>query len=272
MMPVRAIVLTGYGLNCDLETDHCLKRAGAESHRTHINELLAPEGRRHMETAQILILGGGFSWADDHGAGVLMAAKLKNHMGDALEAFVERGGLILGICNGFQALVNLGLLPALPPGTRARTVALTCNDCGNFLDTWVHLRVHASSPCVFTRGMERLELPVRHGEGKFLTDPGTLDALERGNQVVLTYADPSGAPAAGRFPMNPNGSLKDIAGISDPSGRVFGLMPHPEAFSHVTNHPDWTRTLEDLRRKGRPLHTEEGEGVRLFRNAVEHFR
>lgn len=167
----KALVLTGYGLNCDYETDYSLKLAGAESERIHINELIAtetPGSKVSLEGYHILVLGGGFSWADDHGAGVLMASKLRQHLGEQIEQFIEDGNLIFGICNGFQCLVNLGLLPAFEYQYNKRCIALTCNDSGNFIDDWINLKVNSESPCVFTKGITSIELPVRHGEGKFL--------------------------------------------------------------------------------------------------------
>lgn len=275
MTQIKALVLTGYGLNCDYETDFSLKRAGADSRRVHINELIT--GGKHgtgtrLRDYHILVFGGGFSWADDHGAGVLMAAKMKHHLGDELKAFIENGNLILGICNGFQALVNLGLLPGFGGEYRQRNVALTYNDSGNFIDTWVRLTVNPESPCVFTGGMSGLELPVRHGEGKFYASPNTIEQLFFNQQVVLQYANRNGKAADGVWPLNPNGSLRDIAGICDPTGRIFGLMPHPEAFNHFTNHPDWTRMKEALARQGKKDVPLEGEGIRIFRNAVDYIR
>jgi phosphoribosylformylglycinamidine synthase len=148
-------------------------------------------------------------------------------------------------------------------------VALTFNDCGNFRDDWVHLTANDCSPCVFTRGIESIELPVRHGEGKFYAADTVVKRLLKENQVALRYALADGLPAAGRYPFNPNGSVEDIAGICDPTGRLFGLMPHPEAFHHPTNHPDWTRHRE-LERRG-VLRAARTTGVRIFENAVAYF-
>jgi len=275
MKKVKAVVLTGYGLNCDNETDFSLHLAGADSRRMHINELVSKAqsgSARVLEGYQILVFGGGFSWADDHGAGVLMASKMKRHLGEALNAFVDGGNLILGICNGFQALVNLGLLPGIDGRYQDRTVALTHNDSGNFIDAWVNLKINPQSPNVFTKGVTRAEFPVRHGEGKFYAADETLKRLFQNNQVVLQYADDDGNPAGGRWPSNPNGSLSDIAGICDPTGHIFGLMPHPEAFNHFTNHPDWTRRKLALARQGKSIEQEEGGGISIFRNAVDYFR
>ena len=275
MTQIKALVLTGYGLNCDYETDFSLKSAGADSHRVHINELIS--GKKdgveiRLSDYQILVFGGGFSWADDHGAGVLMASKLKHHIGEEIEEFIQDGNLIIGICNGFQTLVNLGLLPGFGGQYRERRVALTYNDSGNFIDTWVRLKVNPASPSVFTKGLSDLELPVRHGEGKFYASDETIEQLFENNQVVLQYDDENGQGAAGLWPLNPNGSLRDIAGICDPTGRVFGLMPHPEAFNHFTNHPDWTRKKQELVRQGEGILQEEGEGINIFRNAVNYIK
>jgi len=272
---IKALVLTGYGLNCDYETDFSLKLAGAESHCIHINEMIT-RGKSglaiDLSNYHILVFGGGFSWADDHGAGVLMATKIRHHLGEQIQQFINDGKLVMGICNGFQALVNLGLVPGFNLSYKERHVALTYNDSGNFVDNWVQLKINEKSPCVFTKGISTLDLPVRHGEGKFYAEDETIHRLLENNQIALQYADENGDPAGGKWPMNPNGSIKDIAGICDPSGRIFGLMPHPEAFNHYTNHPNWTLKKEALQRQGKAIESEEGEGIKIFRNAVEYLR
>jgi phosphoribosylformylglycinamidine synthase I len=275
MTNVRALVLTGYGLNCDYETDYSLKTAGAESNRVHINELIEWERSapgKGLSNYHILVFGGGFSWADDHGAGVVMALKLKYNIGEQIHRFIRDGKLIIGICNGFQALVNLGLLPGFENNYRERRVALTCNDSGNFIDQWVSLKTDPATPCVFTRGLSRIELPVRHGEGKFFASGADIGLLLKNKQVVMQYADETGNRANGIWPSNPNGSLMDIAGICDPTGRIFGLMPHPEAFHSYINHPDWTRRKEALKRDGKRIESREGDGISIFRNAVDYIR
>jgi phosphoribosylformylglycinamidine (FGAM) synthase-like amidotransferase family enzyme len=209
---------------------------------------------------QILAFGGGFSWGDDHGAGVIQALRLKTNLGDQLLEFVAGEKLVIGICNGFQTLVNLGLLPGIDGDYTKRSVALTYNDCGNFRDQWVLTAINPESPCVFTRGMETIELPIRHGEGKFFADDKTLAAITKSQQIVLQYALPDGQPADGAFPYNPNGSLADIAGICDPAGRIFGLMPHPEAYNHMTNHPDWMRRLQQQKKEGTRIDDRTGGG------------
>jgi phosphoribosylformylglycinamidine synthase len=270
MTPVNALVLTGYGLNCDYETDNALKLSGAESHRVHINDLI--QGKERIDDYHILVFGGGFSWGDDHGAGVLFAAKLRFNLHQPLEKFIVSGKLVIGICNGFQALVNLGLLPGFDGKYQERRVALVANSSGNYIDTWVNLKINPRSPCVFTRGISQIELPVRHGEGRFYASEEDMADLLRQDQVVAQYTDEKGGEANGRWPLNPNGSLKDVAAICDPSGRIFGIMPHPEAFNHFTNHPDWTRKKEALARQGKKISDESGDGLQVFRNAVDFIR
>jgi len=275
MKAVNVLVLTGYGLNCDNETAYAFELAGASARRVHINALIA--GAVSLSDFQILVFGGGFSWGDDHGAGVIQAVRMKTSIGKDLFDFIEKGNLVMGICNGFQTLVNLGLLPGFDLSGRRnenaqRSVAVTFNDCGNFRNQWVNMRVNTESPCVYTRDLTELELPVRHGEGKFYTDPETLKRLTDNQQVALRYALPDGRPADQAFPYNPNGSIDDIAGICDPTGRIFGLMPHPEANNHWTNHPDWPLMKEKLKRKGKPLPSGLTPGLKMLANGVEYFK
>jgi phosphoribosylformylglycinamidine synthase len=270
MKKVKALILTGFGLNCDTETALAFELAGAQAHKVHINSLIA--GREKLSDYHILAFGGGFSWGDDHGAGVIQALKLKNHIGSDLLSFVGEGKLAIGICNGFQALVNLGLLPGFDGDDTRRSVAITFNDCGNFRNQWVHLAGNRRSPCVFSRGIDLADYPVRHGEGKVIADPKVIAQLVANHQVVFQYADSKGGPAKGAFPLNPNGSMEDIAGICDPTGRIFGLMPHPEAYNHFTNHPDWTREKERLKRRGETLDTGMTIGIQLFKNGVDYIQ
>jgi phosphoribosylformylglycinamidine synthase subunit PurQ / glutaminase len=261
----KALVLYGYGLNCDYETAFALDQAGAEAVRVHTTDLL--ENPKILWDYHLLAVPGGFSWGDDHGAGVILALRLKLALGSALQEFIAGGRLVLGICNGFQVLVNLGLLPGLPDHPEARLAALIPNDCGNFRDAWVNLKA-MSSKCVFTQGLELLELPIRHGEGKFYAPVEILAELWDRGQIALKYATPEGRPAMGRFPDNPNGSLMDIAGICDATGRVLGLMPHPEAYVSSLQHPVWTRAKESWRRRGEPYPEQVGAGLAIFKNAV----
>lgn len=269
-MTVKALVLAGYGQNCDIETAFAFELAGAKAERVHINTII--ERPDTIDGFDIMAFGGGFSWGDDHGAGVVQATRMRTHLGERLVRFIEKGKLVMGICNGFQCLVNLGLLPGFDGDYTKRSVALTNNDCGNFRNDWVWLSANGSSPCVFTRGLDLIELPVRHGEGKFFADEAMMDRLENYGQIALKYANPNGAPANGAFPRNPNGALRDVAGICDPSGRVFGLMPHPEAFCHFTNHPEWTYKKEMAKRQGQDALSSDPDGLRIFRNAIDYLR
>ncbi len=269
MSEVKVLILTGYGLNCDYETAHAFRLAGANPGLVHINDLI--DGTVSPDDFQIMVFGGGFSWADDHGAGVIEAVRLKTNIGDKIYKFIDDKKLIIGICNGFQCLVNLGLLPGLDYDYKKRSVALMENDCGNFRDQWVNLKINKKSPCVFTSGITEIELPVRHGEGKFYCDKSILRKIKKNNQDTLLYAKPDGEAADGEFPHNPNGSLCDIAGICDPTGRIFGLMPHPEAYNHPFNHPDWTFEIEKIKRKKGSREQKISPGVKLFKNGVDYF-
>ncbi|MCX7822499.1 MAG: phosphoribosylformylglycinamidine synthase subunit PurQ [Syntrophobacterales bacterium] len=272
-----AIVLTGFGLNCDYETAHALEVAGAQAIRLHLNDLITRP--QWLKEAKIFVIDGGFSWGDDHGAGVIMGCRLRYQLGEELLEFAEKGGLILGICNGFQVLVNIGLLPAMETNSErrerffAREVALIPNDCGHFVDSWVWLKSNPSSPCIFTKDIDMIEFPVRHGEGKFYASKDVMNNLVKNHQIALQYARPDGSLAKGQYPFNPNGSLLDVAGICDVTGRIMGLMPHPEAFHHITNHPNWTLYKEILLRSGQSLEniSKEGMGILFFRNAVKYW-
>ena len=269
-MTVKALVLSGYGLNCDVETSHAFTMAGAKAQRVHINALINGEVR--LSDFQIMAFIGGFSWGDDHGAGVVQAVRMKTRLGNDLQEFINCGKLVIGICNGFQTLVNIGLLPGINSNYVSRKVALLHNDCGNFRNHWVHLKTNLKSPCVFTQGMDELMLPIRHGEGKFYAEENVLQKLLQNQQIVLSYTKHDYSPANGEFPSNPNGSLMDIAGICDQTGHVFGLMPHPEAYLFATNHPLWTKAYEDARRDNKPdFFKNETPGVMIFKNAVNFF-
>ena len=247
---VRAVVLRAPGTNCDAETVFAFQQAGAEVTSVHVNRLIRHEQR--LSDYQIMVIPGGFTYGDDIAAGKVLANELRLKLGEDIIRFIEAGGLILGICNGFQVLVKAGILPE-PATEDSPRLTLATNDSGRFECRWVHLAVNKQSPCVFTKGIDRLYLPVAHGEGKVVADPGVLSELN----VVLYYTDESGNSEAG-YPHNPNGSVANIAGICDSSGRVFALMPHPERHIRGTQHPQWTR----LGAK------EYGDGFQIFLNAV----
>ncbi len=259
------IVLTGYGINCEEETCWAFERAGARGRIVHVNDLV--EAPRMLDDCQIFVVPGGFSYGDDTGSGKALANKLRNRLSEELQNFVDKDRLVLGVCNGFQVLTSLGLLPFRRVGEPR--VALTHNRSARYECRWVTLKVE-QSVCVFTRNLKVLRIPVAHGEGRFTTDGETYRKLEEGRQIALRYAFSDGRPAGGRFPYNPNGSLGDVAGICDPTGRVFGLMPHPERAFLFIQRDDWFRTADRLRREGKELPTL-ADGALLFQNAVAYF-
>jgi phosphoribosylformylglycinamidine synthase len=250
----RACVITGFGINADEELALAFEMAGARAARVHVRDLVdRPSLLGHYG---ILGFPGGFSYGDHLGSGKVFATLFRRSLGAALSQFVTRGGLVIGICNGFQVLVKMGVLPDMS-GTGAQEASLIHNDSGKFEDRWVCVAFDTGSRCAWTRGMSCQDMPVRHGEGKFVVrSAADMNALESRGQIVLRYASVSaGEPS---YPEDPNGSDRHVAGICDPTGRIFGLMPHPEAFLHPENHPDWTsRTAR------------EGEGLRLFVNGVK---
>jgi len=251
-MAAKALILRTAGTNCDRETEFAFRLAGAETEMLHVNVLRdAPE--RLAEFA-ILAIPGGFSYGDDLGAGTVLGNELVALLRPALEEFIEGGKLILGICNGFQVLVKTGLLPGLHRWRQEAT--LTINDSHKFEDRWTWLKAPATR-CVLVEEGEFVYLPVAHAEGNFVpADDGMLDELRSNGQIIFRYTDPSGAP--GGYPWNPNGSVDDIAGVCDPTGRVVGMMPHPERHCLPIHHPRWTR--EGLKEKG--------DGLRIFERAV----
>jgi phosphoribosylformylglycinamidine synthase I len=252
-MSLRALVLTGYGINCEQESKYAIEKSGGKADILHINRLM--DGPKALESYNMLMIPGGFSFGDDLGSGKVFGNKMRFRLRDQLSDFVGRGSLVLGICNGFQIMVKMGLLPE--PDFIQR-VTLTNNDSGHFEDRWVVLKANQRSPCIFTKGIDKTLVPIRHGEGKFLAkDEATLNELKADNQIVFQYIDENGE--LGGYPYNPNGSVLNIAGICDRSGRIFGMMPHPEAFNIVENCPWWGRGL-----------IKEPMGLKIFKNAVEY--
>ena len=263
MADVNVLVLRAAGTNCDREAVHAFELAGAKVRSLHVNRVL--EEPAVLGDFQILTLPGGFSYGDDIAAGKILANQLLHHLAGALHEFVEADKLIIGICNGFQILVKTGLLPgnskANPgSGQPRQLVTLTYNDSDKFEDRWVHLEA-ASTKCVFLQSPARIYLPVAHGEGKFVTSsPDVLQALNDNDQVAFRYTTADGSEPA--YPDNPNGSMEHIAGITDPTGRILGLMPHPERHVHRTHHPRWTRISPD----------HQPDGLAIFTNAVDYFK
>lgn len=252
----NTLVLRAPGTNCDVETAFAFEKAGSRTESLHINALV--EAPQRLRDFQILCFPGGFSYGDDIAAGRVLATQVMQRLADPLREFIDEGKLILGICNGFQILLKAGLL--LPRDEQGVPATLTWNDNGRFMDRWVHLQGDGER-CVFLRGIDRIYLPIAHAEGKFVVrDTSLLEQLEAQHQLALRYCN--GEPTDGSG-GNPNGSQANVAGICDETGRVFGLMPHPERHLDPTHHPQWTRAGGDL--------PEHGEGLALFRNAVDYF-
>jgi phosphoribosylformylglycinamidine synthase I len=255
---VRVCILFAAGTNCDQESAYAFELVGAVPEVVHVNRFRT--GERKLEDFQILLIPGGFSYGDYIASGRIFANELKHFLRDQIEQFIACGKLVLGICNGFQVLVKCGLLPAFERPFEPQTVTLDTNDSGRYEDRWVYLKIE-DSPGIFTRNIESpMYLPVAHTEGKFLAK--SVDVLGRLNdnrQVSLRYTTLDGEPAT--FPDNPNGSEEDIAGICDPTGRIFGLMPHPERFVRREQHPRWHRER-----------VKDPDGNAIFRNAVEYAR
>ena len=264
---VKTLIITGYGTNCEHECAHAAREAGADEVTIiHFSELV--EEKVFLDSYNFIIFPGGFLDGDDLGAAQAAAQRWKHTITksgtplvNSLMAFIQKGGIAIGICNGFQLLVKLGLLPALDGNYLERQVSLAHNASARYEDRWCHLTVNQQSPCIFTKGLTSLYVPVRHGEGNLV--PKTQEVLNRlaaENLIVVQYANPVTGNPTQEYPLNPNGSPLGIAGLCDPSGRIFGLMPHPEAFNHATNHPGWTRGEEA------PL------GIAVFENAVTFLR
>ncbi len=256
MSAPRVLVLRTAGVNCDFETEFAFERAGAEADRLHLNALA--ESPKKLLDYQVLAIPGGFSYGDDVSGGRVFASEMRHRLADVLATFLEQDRLAIGICNGFQVLTNLGALPGPFRTDATPTVSLVNNDSQRYEDRWVHLEVRTPH-CAFLEVGDRLYLPVAHGEGKLVAREKTLKQLREQDLIALEYVTPDGEVAS--YPENPNGSLAGIAGLTDPTGRVLGLMPHPERFILPTQHPSWTRReLPDL-----------GDGARLFAKAVRYF-
>ena len=259
MAKIKVLVLRTAGTNCDQETCHAFELAGAVTEKLHVNRLI--EKPALLDEYQILALPGGFSYGDDVAAGKILANQLLHHFSDNVRKFIDSDKLVIGICNGFQVLVKTGLLPgksAESANCDVQQATITYNDSGKFEDRWVHLEP-GTSKCVFVDPQRRLYLPIAHGEGKvcFMDDQVKKTVIDNG-YVAFRYVDAEGN--FGDFPVNPNGSTDHIAGITDDTGRVLGLMPHPERFVHKTHHPRWTREK-----------VVDPDGMTVFDNAVRYF-
>jgi phosphoribosylformylglycinamidine synthase len=258
MRQVKAIVLRAAGINCDMETAHALELAGTAAERIHINQLIRNSSL--LDNYQILVIPGGFSYGDDVAAGKILSNQIIHHVADAVRKFIDNGKVVLGICNGFQVLVKAGILPGNSSELHRQEVTITYNDSGKFEDRWVYLAPQTDR-CIFIELGRQIYLPIAHGEGKVvIKDSAGLKKLKSQNHIAFRYVDENGRQ--GPYPINPNGSVESIAGLTDATGRVMGLMPHPERFVRPSQHPRWTR----LKDKGLC------DGMTIFNNAVNYIR
>ncbi|MBD3425923.1 MAG: phosphoribosylformylglycinamidine synthase I [Candidatus Omnitrophica bacterium] len=263
MKKVKTIVLRTAGTNCDKETAYAFQQAGSEADLVHINTLVS--GKKKLANYHILAIPGGFTYGDDVASGKILANELRFKLKGQLSDFVDHGKLVIGICNGFQVLVKMGLLPRLS-GKKDSPVesTLSLNDCGKFQAKWVHLKREDETGCVWTVGLpDIVYVPIAHAEGKFIPrNKSVLDTLKRNEQVVFRYCDSKGERRG--FPYNPNGSVDDIAGITDPTGRILGMMPHPERHISYLQHPNWRRLS--------PNADNMGIGLKIFKNGVNYVK
>lgn len=258
MAEVKAIVLRAAGINCDMETEHALELAGAKAQRMHINRII--EDKTLLDKYQIIVFPGGFSYGDDVAAGKILANQIRHHLYEPIQKFIDDGKLVLGICNGFQVLVKTGILPGNNSTGNQQEVTITNNDSGKFEDRWVYLAPQTDK-CVFIEPGRQIYLPVAHAEGKIITkDNAALDQLKSAGHVAFKYVGENGNEGA--YPLNPNGSMNSIAGLTDTTGRILGLMPHPERFVRPTHHPHWSRLKE------KPA----SDGITIFNNAVKYIQ
>ena len=272
-MTAKALILAGYGLNCEEETLHGFNYNGIDGEIIHINDLI--ESPQKLNKVQILAIPGGFSYGDDTGAGNAYAQKLKLALMDDLLKFIERDTLTIGICNGCQILTNLGLTPpAGPNGNHAygtRHTAVTYNETARYQCRWIDLKITNDSP--WLTGIDTMHIPVAHGEGRFMMEDATLKTLQENNQIAAIYTKdgPNGhKPANGEFPYNPNGSTADIAALTDPTGKILAIMPHPERGMFTWQRSDYTHLKDSAYRENTPL-PETTDGMTLFTNAATYF-
>lgn len=261
----KAIIMSGYGINSEMETKEALLRAGMDSDIVHINDLI--DGCKKLSAYRLLVFPGGFSYGDDTGAGNAYANRLKNNLHDDLLEFLDGDNLVLGICNGFQILANLGLVPAFDR-KYSRDIALMPNRGGRLECRFVTIKPVDKN--IWTHGISKLWCPVSHGEGNLSCSPETLQRIKKNRQIAFTYCREDLTPAGGEYPYNPNGSVEDIAGITSADGKVLGMMPHPERAIEFTNLYSWPLLKEQMRRNGEKI-PEESVNMTIFRNIVDYF-
>jgi len=255
MIKPKVLILSGYGLNCEDETKYAFELAGGQGQIVHINDLI--KNKSLLNDFQIMAIPGGFTYGDDTGSGNAYGSKLKNHLWEKILKFIEKDHLVIGICNGFQILVNLGLLPALNKKYGERQVALLPNDSTRYTARWVDLKIINDTP--WLSGITEISLPIAHGEGKFFASSEILKQLNKKNLVAAKYI------------INPTGTLENIAAITDESKRIFGLMPHPERAMFFIQLPNWPFLKEKYQREGKKL-PEFGPGLQIFKNGVNYFK
>jgi len=261
----RVIMLKEHGTNCEIESKFAFERAGANVDIVHMEDLIA--NPKLLAKYQVVMFPGGFSYGDDTGSGLAWANRIRNNLAEEVARFVDGDRLVLGICNGFQVMVNLGILPRLDGKTVPRA-ALTHNTTARYVDRWVDLDLKGKGP--WLKGLRRMSMPIAHGEGRFYTDDATLKVIQEKGLAAARYVSGEACDYLG-LPANPNGSVAGIAGLIDETGRVFGLMPHPERAMHFTQLPHWGLLKEKLKRKGRKM-PDEAPGIEIFRNGVKYFK
>lgn len=257
--------MSGYGINCETESAHAFELAGAETEIVHINDLISK--KKKMSDFDIIMFPGGFSYGDDTGSGNAFANKIKNNLWDDLLEFINSGKLILGVCNGFQIMTHLGLFSE-EFGKRINSLASNTNN--RYECRWINIK-NNNSNCVFTKGVDITPLPVAHGEGRFLCSKERFEELKKNNQIVFTYCDETGKDANREYPLNPNGAAADIAGICDKTGRIMGMMPHPERAIYSISEPEFHFKKELAKRNGKEIPENIESNLKIFKNAVNYF-
>lgn len=268
-MVVKVLIMSGYGINCETESAHAFEKVGAKCDIVHINDLISK--KKKMSDYDVLMFPGGFSYGDDTGSGNAYANKIKNNLWNDLIEFIDSKKLILGVCNGFQIMTHLGLFAI--PSTRygKRINAIQPNNSNRYECRWVHIK-NQTSRCIFTKGIDITHLPVAHGEGRFFCDEKIFDELKRNNQVVFNYCDEKGNDANGVYPINPNGAMGDIAAICDKSGRIMGMMPHPERAIYSISEPEFQLKKEIAKREHKEILELIESNLMIFKNAVDFFK
>ncbi len=261
----KVIIIGGYGFNCEEETKFAFDLAGAASDIVHINDLISD--RKILGRYRILVIPGGFSYGDDTGSGNAMAMKMRNHLSDDLMTFISKDRLVLGICNGFQVLINAGLLPGFKGRNGERSAALVSNKSNRYIVRWTDLQIYGKSPWI--TGIKSISLPIAHGEGRFIVSADVMTKLKKNKQITMKYVKGEYCRYF-NLPANPTGTTGGIAAVTDQTGRILGMMPHPERAVFFTHLPDWTYRKELLLRNGGKIPVF-GPGMKIFTNAVAYF-